>query len=67
MIALYWYEAFTVHRFGSEGTFAAAVAVNPVRGYCAILAVTCSGGYAVGLMHNKMHLMISKSVSRKPR
>jgi hypothetical protein len=65
MIALYWFEAFIVHRFGSEGTFAAAVAVNPVRGYGAILAVTCLGGYVVGLMHNKIHHMISKS--RKSR
>lgn len=61
MIALYWFEAFKVHKFGSEGTFAAAVAVNPVGAYGAILVVTCLGGYVVGLMHNKMHHMILKS------
>ncbi|KAL4517234.1 hypothetical protein Ndes2437B_g06839 [Nannochloris sp. 'desiccata'] len=60
MIALYWFEAFTVHKFGSEGTFAAAVAVNPVGAYGAILVVTCLGGYVVGLVHNKMHHMILK-------
>jgi hypothetical protein len=60
MVALYWFEAATVRKFGNEGTFAAAVAVDTVRGYGAILCVVCLGGYFVGLVHNKMHNLVSR-------
>jgi hypothetical protein len=65
MAALYWFESTTVHKFGNEGTFAAAVAADPVRGYGAILAVTCLGGYAVSLLHNKLHAMVFKKAEPK--
>jgi hypothetical protein len=65
MVALYWFEAFTVYKFGSDGTFATAVAADPLRGYGTILAVTCIGGYIVGLVHNKLHTVLSSKKAKK--
>lgn len=65
MVALYWFEAVAVNKLGNEGTFASLVEADPVRGYFAILTVTCLGGYAVGLAHNKMHSLVNKPSGKK--
>ena len=65
MVALYWFEAVVVNKLGNEGTFAALVQADPVRGYLAILTVTCLGGYAAGVVHNKMHSLVNKAPGKK--
>jgi len=51
MAALYWWEAYTVHK----GTLEAAVAANPLAGYGIILLGTCAAGLAVAVAHNLFH------------
>ena len=55
MLALYWFEAGAMRVYGPGATFAVAVAADPVRGYSAILAAACLGGYAAGMVHNRVH------------
>ena len=60
MAALYWVEAWVVPR----GAFESRVAADPVAGYAAILAATCAAGYAVAVVHNRVHSLLSSRLAR---
>lgn len=62
MAALYWWEAGALRLGGSRWSFATIVAENQVKGYGAILAATCIGGYLAGLVHMKVHAWGNKVV-----
>ena len=65
MLALYCVEAASLRLFGSDGSFAALVAADPIKGYLAILTATCLGGYVIGTVHQRLHGLFSGLKGRK--